>query len=346
MEAATLAKQKPGETPAGNIDFPTDRFEVEERLGYPTEEERASEVYQYDGVVNSPDDDVIFSAPSYSRSMMGQTATGTVGGSEPIKYLKPGQPSPLKVWRNLLVAEDAELADGIEGIGNREGQCRRPLLAVVTHYLEGSNKLKEAAVEMATKLPRRSFAADLAVVCRDPWGATAKLAKLANGGGGGGGGKQGSGDGGGPVAFLSAHRNPQWPHAYGVSSQLVEFGVSVFVIERSTGLVFAVGYNCAPENVVLFLKRAVAAFKEQHKQQEGPASLASSQQAVVGSLEKAGSASGSAGSSASQRPKRLEGGSKPQDNLVGKLQELADLKAQGALSEEEFTKAKSKILNM
>jgi len=259
----------------------------------------------------------------YAGSLDGVTDRMTsTWASGRVEYLKPGQPAPLEEWAKLLVGSGVELTQGMEGVGGGG----RPLVAIVTHYLESSAKLREAAVEMAAKLPRKSFAADLAVVSRDPWGATAKLAKVANG-------ARGS-----AVTFLSAHGAPEWFHAFGVTDQLVEFGVSVFVVERETASIFAVSYDCDPDNVATFIKKAAEAFElKKNKPNRPPPPLPST--TPISRIKRAPTADPTPPKTPSQ-PQTPQ----PQASLTDELVKLGELKEKGLLSEAEFDAAKSKVL--
>ena len=179
-----------------------------------------------------------------------ESEQGLSGGSKSISYLKVGEPAPLEVWTELSTV-DGEPASFW---GSDDAGKAKPLAMVVTHYREGSGKLKEAVDTLNKKLPRKSFPADVKVVARDTPAATRRLAKTANIPG---------------AKFYSASagaRGDAWCWSHGITPQLAEFGVSVFLIEAATGTLFAVSYDCDPLEVVAFAKKAVAVYIERQQQ--------------------------------------------------------------------------------
>ena len=161
--------------------------------------------------------------------------------NQAVKYLKIGQAAPLEVWNELqdTRAEAASFSRIKEAAGGKD------LVIVLTHYQKASGKLN-AAVDMGAKqLPRKSFVAHLVVVARDSPAAMGRLAKTC----------------GFPATFLSADgpNGAAWGFSYGVTSQLSEFGISMFAIDALSGGLFAVAYDIDPLQTPEVLRKVAAA---------------------------------------------------------------------------------------
>ena len=97
-----------------------------------------------------------------------------LSGSKSVQYLKVGELTPLEVWNEL-----------VDSYGNPasfwppDGKKVKPLTICVTHYRQGSAKLKDAVETLSKKLPRKAFPADIRIVTRDTPSATRRLANSA-----------------------------------------------------------------------------------------------------------------------------------------------------------------------
>ena len=203
------------------------------------EEERQELATAFEVAVSS---ERTFSSDKYSsKAISFGEREKSLSGSQSIQYLHVGEPAPLEVW-NELVDVHGEPAS-FWGDGERA----KPLVVVVSHFQESSVKLKSAVETLNKKLPRKAFPADVKVVARCSAGAMRKLAKASTNPG---------------VEFYSAGgaTGDAWCWSHGITPQLNEFGVSVFVIEATSGVLFAVSYDCDPLEVVAFTKRAIAAY--------------------------------------------------------------------------------------
>lgn len=179
--------------------------------------------------------------PRYDAEAAGPLyASAPLGAS--VQYLKVGQPAPLEVWTALR----DPAGDFVPAFASvREAAGNKPLVLVCTHHREASAKLKVALEAIDKQLPRKSFKASLVVVTRDSCAANGRLAKAT----------------GFPATVLSAEglAGSAWAQSYGVTSQLSEFGVSVFAVDTARQDLFAVAYDVEPLAVAELLKKIVAA---------------------------------------------------------------------------------------
>lgn len=189
-----------------------------------------------------------------------------------------GQPAPLEVWTALR----DPAGDFVPAFASvREAAGNKPLVLVCTHHrevqeatpreravafsllgaaprinsmclfyvfysyvfcaLQASAKLKVALEAIDKQLPRKSFKASLVVVTRDSCAANGRLAKAT----------------GFPATVLSAEglAGSAWAQSYGVTSQLSEFGVSVFAVDTARQDLFAVHTHATHNRNAPYLAR-------------------------------------------------------------------------------------------